>query len=175
MTLAKPIPAVPVCGLNLQPTSMIHPDTHHDPWFGRQRYTTIHPDHVVSLSRPGVRYVCTHRSSQASYIDRIWFTESIIHQIQSYTSCHYYGFPGVLIHLKRSKIKVRNTLWGESPPAATPSSRRSAETWMAGTVKLCRPDEADIFRQIPHQLIGVQLQVRRSGLHFIASDCWCMP
>ena len=130
MTLAKPIPAVPVwgvaakpaqCGLNLQPTSMIHPDTHHDPWFGRQRYTMIHPDHVVSLSRPGVCYVCTHRSSQASYIDRIWFTESIIHHIRSYTSCHYYGFPGVLIHLKRSKIKVRNTLWGESHRITTSS------------------------------------------------------
>ena len=25
--------------------------------------------------------MCTHRSSQASYIDRIWFTESIIHHI----------------------------------------------------------------------------------------------
>ena len=97
MTLAKPIPAVPVwgvaakpaqCGLNLQLTSMIHPDTPHDPWFGRQRYTMIHPDHVVSLSRPGVCYVCPHRSSQASYIDMIWFTESIIHHIKSYIYIH---------------------------------------------------------------------------------------
>ena len=70
---------------------MIHPDTPHDPWFGRQRYTMIHLDHVVDL----VCAMCTHRSSQASYIDRIWFTESIIHHIKSYiyTSCHYYGFP----------------------------------------------------------------------------------